>query len=141
MESGRGPGWQKLVKSFFLTEQLQGMGSAALYRPHAAPTRVLFAALLSNGLGHTAFIGFIVICLFLVPKTGKWLALCCILGLDAMACPLLLVVLLALIMLIGLTECGWLAIVMLRSTWSLNVLPMLLCGLGMHVCSRTALTT
>jgi hypothetical protein len=94
---------------------------------------------MSSGLGHTAFVGVIVFCLFLV---GACSALCS-LGLVAMACLLLLVDLLALLMLIGLTGCAWLAIVVLwgmRSTWFLNVLPLLLCGLGMQACSRAALT-
>jgi len=44
---------------------------------------------------------------------------------------------------IGLTECAWLAVVVLwglRSTWFLNVLAMLLCGFGMQACSQPALT-
>ena len=94
---------------------------------------------MSSGLGHTAFVAVIVICLFLVGACSAF----CSLGLDAMACLLLLVVLLALLMLTGLTECAWLATVVLRgmrSTWFLNVLPLLLCGLGRQACSRTALT-
>ena len=122
-----------------LTVQLQDMGSAALYCPHAAPTRGLFPALMSSGSGHTAFVSVIVICLFLVGACSAF----CSLGFNAMACILLLVVLLALLMLIGLTECAWLAIVVLwgmRSMWSLNVLHLLLCGLGVQACSRKALT-
>ena len=122
-----------------LTVQLQDMGSAALYCPHEAPTRGLFPALMSSGSGHTAFVIAIVICLFLVGACSAF----CSLGFNAMACILLLVVLQALLMLIGLTECAWLAIVVLwgmRSMWSLNVLHLLLCGLGVQACSRKALT-
>ena len=75
-----------------LTEQLQGMGSGALYCPRVAPTRVVVSS------GHTAFVGVIVICLFLADACGVF----CNLGLGAMACLLLLVVLLVQLMLTGL---------------------------------------
>ena len=60
-----------------------------------------------------------------------------------MACLLLLVVLLVLLMLTGLTGCACLAIMVLwgmKSTWFSNVLPLLLCVLGMQACSQAALT-
>ena len=66
------------------------------------PLKVLFLALMSSGLGHTAFVGVIVICLFLVGACSAF----CSLGLVAIACLLLLVVLLALLMLLGLTGCA-----------------------------------
>jgi hypothetical protein len=71
------------------------MGNAALYCPCAAPTQVLFPALMSSGSGHTAFVSVTVICLFLVGACSAF----CSLGFNAMACILLLVVLLALLML------------------------------------------
>ncbi len=64
------------------------------------PLRVLFPALMSSGVGHTALAGVIAVCLFLVGACGAF----CSLGLVAMACLLLQVVLLALLMLIGLTR-------------------------------------
>ena len=84
---------------------------------------------MSSGLGHTAFVGFIVICLFLVAARNAF----CTSGLIAIACLLLLVVLLAQLMLLGLTGCAWLAMVVLwgmRCTWVLSVMPLLLCILG-----------
>ena len=56
------------------------------------PLGVLFLALMSSGLGHIAFVGVIVICLFLVGACSAF----CNLGMVAIACLLLLVVLLAL---------------------------------------------
>ena len=70
---------------------------------------VLFLALMNSGLGHTAFVGVIVICLFLVGACSAF----CSLGLVAIAYLLLLVVWLMLLMLTGLTGCAWLAIVVL----------------------------
>jgi len=98
------------------------------------PLEVLFLALMNSGLGHTAFVGVIVICLFLV---GACSAFC------SLACLLLLVVWLVLLMLTGLTGCAWLAIVVLwglRCTWFLSVLPLLLYGLGTQACSQVAQT-
>ena len=120
-----------------LTVQLQDVGSAALYCPREAPTRVLFLALINSGLGHTAFVGVIVIWLFLAGACSAF----CNLGLVAIACLLLLVV--VLLMLIGLTGCAWLAIVVLwgmRGTWFLSVLPLLLYSLGTQACSQVAQT-
>ena len=73
------------------------------------PLEVLFLALMNSGLGHTAFVGVIVICLFLAGACSAF----CSLGLVAIACLLLLVVWLVLLMLTGLTGCAWLAIVVL----------------------------
>ena len=101
------------------------------------PLEVLFLALMNSGLGHTAFVGVIVICLFLAGACSAF----CSLGLVAITCLLLLVVWLALLMLIGLTGCAWLAIVVLwgmKSTWFLSVLPLLLYGLGTQACSQVA---
>ncbi len=92
-----------------LTVQLQDMGSAALYCPRKAPTRGVVLALMNSGLGHTAFVGVIVICLFLAGACSAF----CSLGLVAMACLLLLVVWLVLLMLAGLTGSAWLATVVL----------------------------
>ncbi len=103
------------------------------------PLEVLFLALTNSGLGHTAFVGVIVICLFLAGACSAF----CSLGLVAMAYLLLLVVWLVLLMLTGLTGCAWLAIVVLwgmRCTWFLSVLPLLLYGLGMRACSQAAQT-
>ena len=66
------------------------------------PLGVLSLALMSSGLGHTAFVGVIVICLCLAGACGAF----CSLGLVAMACLLLLVVLLALLMLTELRGCA-----------------------------------
>ncbi len=65
-------------------------------QPHSS------SALTNSGLGHTAFVGVIVICLFLAGACSAF----CSLGLVAMAYLLLL-------MLTGLTGCAWLAIVVL----------------------------
>ena len=92
-----------------LTVQLQDVGSAALYCPRVFPLEVLFLALTNSGLGHTAFVGVIVICLFLAGACSAF----CSLGLVAIAYLLLLVVWLVLLMLTGLTGCAWLAIVVL----------------------------
>ena len=64
---------------------------------------------MSRGVGHIAFVGVIVICLFLAGACGAF----CRLGSVAMACLLLLVVLLTLLMLTGLTGCAYLAMVVL----------------------------
>ena len=75
------------------------------------PLGVLFLALISStsGSGHTAFIGVIVICLFLAGACGIF----CSLGLGAMACLLLLVVLLVQLMLTRLRGCACFATVVL----------------------------
>ncbi len=73
------------------------------------PLEVLFLALTNSDLGHTAFVGVIVICLFLAGACSAF----CSLGLVAIAYLLLLVVWLVLLMLTGLTGCAWLAIVVL----------------------------
>ena len=77
-----------------LTEQLQDMGSGALYCFHVAPTRGVVSCTYQQwGSGHTAFVGVIVICLFLAGACAVF----CNLGLGAMACLLLLVVLLVML--------------------------------------------
>ncbi len=68
---------------------------------------------MNSGLGHTAFVGVVVICLFLAGACSAF----CSLGLDAIACLLLLVVWLVLLMLTGRTGSAWLAIVVL---WGLR---------------------
>ena len=73
------------------------------------PLGVSSLALMSSGLGHTAFAGVIVICLCLAGACSAF----CSLGLVAMACLLLLVVLLALLMLTGLRGCAYLAMLVL----------------------------
>ena len=73
------------------------------------PLGVSSLALMSSGLGHTAFVGVIVICLCLAGACSAF----CSLGLVAMACLLLLVVLLALLMLTGLRGCAYLAMLVL----------------------------
>ena len=71
------------------------------------PLGVSFLVLMSSALGHTAYVDFTVLCLYLAGACGAF----CSLGLVAMA--LLLVVLLALPMLTGLRGCACLAIVVL----------------------------
>ena len=103
------------------------------------PLGVSFLALMSSGLGHAAFVGVIVICLFLAGACGAL----CNLGLVAMSCLFRLVVLQALLMLTGLRGCACLAIVVvwgLKGTSLSSVLPLLLYDLGMQICSRLALT-
>ena len=103
------------------------------------PLGALSLALMSSGLGHTAFVGVIVICLCLAGACGAF----CSLGLVAMACLWLLVVLLALLMLAELIGCAYLAMLVLlgmRGTWVSSVLPLLLCGLGMQIFSQTTPT-
>ncbi len=75
-----------------LTVQLQDVGRAACIV-------LVFLALINSGLGHTAFVGVIVICLFLVGACSAFRSL----GLVAIACLLLLVVWLVLLILLGLT--------------------------------------
>ena len=118
-----------------LTAELQDVGSGALYCPCAAPTQgFVSCTYMSSGLGRIAFVGVIVNCLFLAGACGAF----CHLSSVAMAC-----LLLALLMLTGLTGCACLAIVVLwgmKSTWFSNVLPLLLCVLGMQACAQEALT-
>ncbi|DBA96107.1 TPA: hypothetical protein ACH3X1_001601 [Trebouxia sp. C0004] len=122
-----------------LTVQLQDMGSAALYCPHAAPTQGVVSCTYEQWFRPYSLVGVIVICLFLVGSRNVF----CSLGLVAIACLLLLVVLLALLTFLGLTGCAWLAIGVLwgmRCTWFLSILPLLLCGLDTQACSQAALT-
>ena len=93
-----------------LTTQLQDLGSTVLCIVLVwLPLGVSSLALVSSGLGHTAFVGVIVICLCLAGACSAF----CSLGLVAMACLLLLVVLLALLMLTGLRGCAYLAMLVL----------------------------
>ena len=92
---------------------LQDMGHSALQFCAVLacvwlPLGVSFLAPMSSGLGHTAIVGVTVICLYLAGACGAFWSL----GLVAMACLMLLVVLLALqlAMLTGLRGCACLAV-------------------------------
>ena len=94
---------------------------------------------MDSGLHHTAFLDDIVICLLIL--VGACSAFCG-LHLVAIACLLLLVVLLALFILTMLAgcACGALSTVGHDRHLSLSVMPWLLCGLSVQACSQAALT-
>jgi len=118
---------------------LQDTGSAAFYCPCAAPTPVLFPVLMSSGLGHTAFVGAIVTCLFLVGRMQRFLQY----RLGCHGLPI------AAGCLAGTAHVGRADRVCLACNSGpvgdekhlvFECTALLLCGLGMQACSCTALT-